>query len=789
MNCLNKFKVFLFINVLWMNLFILSCKQDQLMPQLDKNQVDKNYDDNAPKTTVGIDEVVKFNFSGNEVRAITLDQTTETDSKNRMYQRPQLKWKVGDKYRFYATIRYVNANDQNDWKPNFSNDGLYIEVTKVSPDGRNGEFRIRGNMQIKDEYIDKTNPKSPNLKPSPEKWYIGGFIGGKLDPTGKIIEDDLGVVATKEGSGVKGIKMKDRKFVAVDPEAKSFNMNVPLGVPLGSVSLKDYGGKIYINVPKDKPLKIRPLGTIFCVQLKNGLAHSVAIPQGGTVKLNSRFLTEKPLQFDLWHYKAELLKAGTSDFSLHYAYENDQAPVTKNGGRTEASIPVDWSQYTKNRYGNDVVLDMDESVNLYLWSVWNGTYNSDNTYDNSINIDFSALGLKTPMYSKYDSFGGFEAMNSAKVTYYGGANSTTKNIWRDMYTNKSVDFLSTTINSSKKDINKSSTIFSQFTISSELLITEVYFDWRSNNNGIIEIFNPNSTAVDLSKYYLMRMDYSDGTCRFVGPFGSRTDRLQCALLMPLDLRNQTEFTPGTTNKSNIYYLNMSSQTEMADRGNPYKSAALLYAPDDQPLYAMISHIARGMTMCIGGHGVYEFAKSGNDRIHHNNRGLYGTGILGTIKEVLKSYIVTDFNTTPQCFGYVYGVVDGDIDKKINASSDDNESGVMARNASQGWALVKEIDGKYYIIDSFGPTWLRSATGVTTSSFVETMNKYKDLYKNNFDMIRRDKIVFPNGGNFVDTSDWDCKNDGTWGVSIGARARYDKQNGRTGKNVPYFYVIK
>lgn len=791
----DKIKLFSMVCFVVFSLFALSCKQDQRMPQLNTSKQSDSYDENAPKTTVGIDEVVKFNFSENEVRAISLDQTQATGNKG-AYQRPQLKWVVGDKYRFYATLRYVDVSNERDWKPNFSNDGMWIEVTKVSSDGRSGEFRIRGEMKINTSYIKDATTKNPSLTPNPDNWYIGGFIGGKLDAAGKTIADNLGITPTYEGSGIKGIKIQSPKFVAVDPDAKTFDMNVPLGVPLSKVIIKDYGTKIHVHIPEGNPLQLKPLGTVFCVQVKNGLVHSVAIPKNSSsVKIKSRFLTEYPLQFDMWHYASELSKAGKSNYSIHYIYENDRTPQPDTWGRTEKSVPVDWSQYTKKQYNGDVVLDMDDCVNLYLWSVWDEIYKQGNNgYENYIELDFSGLNLKTPMYSKADRFNGFSPMNSAKVTYYGGVDATTRNEWRTMYPNKTVDFLSTNVNKSRTNINKESTVFSRFTIQSELIISEVYFDWNSENNGIIEIFNPNSTAVDLSDYYLMRMDYSDGTCMFVGPFGTRTDRLQCGLLMPLNLTNTIEFTPGTLNKNHIHYHKRdrwNDYGEMDDPTNPCLSAALLFAPHDQDVNTRITHLDKGITMCIAGHGVYNLVQQNpqNNREPEQNKGLYATGMIAKIKDILKSYIVTNFNITPKYLGYVWGVVDGEINKKINASANDMEAGVTARDANQGWALVKKIEGKYYIIDSFGPTWLTppGGNGITAQGFRNLMNDNKTKYKNNFDMIRNDNIVFPNGG-MVGPSmsdEWSEKADPAWEVSIGARSRYDRVTGRS-NIIPYFF---
>lgn len=791
----DKIKLFSMVCFVVFSLFVLSCKQDQRMPQLNTSKQSDSYDENAPKTTVGIDEIVKFNFSENEVRAISLDQTQATGSKG-AYQRPQLKWVVGDKYRFYATVRYVNTTNQNDWKPNFSDNGMWIEVIKVSPDGRSGEFRIRGEMQINSSYIKGASTTNPSLQPYPDNWYIGGFIGGKLDATGTRITDDLGVEPIYEytNKGIKGIRMKENKFVAVDPKAQTFNMNVPLGVPLSKVILKDYGPKIYVHIPEDKPLQLKPLGTVFCVQVKNGLVHSVAIPKNNSsVKIKSRFLTATRLQFDLWHHQKELSKVGTPDFSIHHVYNGNYDPTPDEWGRTEASVSIDWSQYPKSYNNTDAVLDMDDCVNLYLWSVWNDFFGGRSGFENYIELDFSGLNLKTPMYGDYVGFGGFSPMNSAKVTYYGGADVTTRNKWRTSYPNKTVDFLSTKVNTSRANINKESTVFSRFTIQSELLISEVYFDWSGENNGMIEIFNPNSTDVDLSDYYLMRMDYSDNTCMFVGPFGTRTDRLQCGLLMPLNLNNTIEFTPGTADKRNIHYHKRDNWTDYGevDVPNTCFSQSLLFAPHDKNINLKINSLYKGMTMCIAGHGIYNLISNNqtNNRNPDLDKGVYGTGMLSKIKPVLKRYIVSNYNNTPQYLGLVWGVVDGELNKKINASANDEAAGVTARDASNGWALVKKIENKYYIIDSFGPTWLTpSSGGITAQGFRELMNEYKGKYpKNNFDMIRKDNIVFPNGGMVGPSMDdeWSMKQDPAWEVSIGARSRYDNATGG-GAKIPYFF---
>lgn len=792
----DKIKLFSMVCFVVFSLFALSCKQDQRMPQLNTSKQSDSYDENTPKTTVGIDEVVKFNFSENEVRAISMDQTQGMDGKGKPYQKPQLKWNIGDRYRFYATVRYVDTKDPNNWKPNFSDNGMWIEVTKVNPDGRSGEFRIRGEMQINDSYIKDARTKNPSLQPFPDNWYIGGFIGGKLGPTGTMITDDLGVEPIYEypnNKGIKGIRMKEKKFVAVDPDAKTFDMNVPLGVPLSKVILKDYGTKIYVHIPENTQLQLRPLGTVFCVQVKNGLVHSVAIPKGNSsVKIKSRFLTKNRLQFDLWHHQSELSKVGTPNFSIHHVYDGNYNPEPDEWGRTEASVSIDWSQYPKTKsLGNDAVLDMDDCVNLYLWSVWNDSFGGQSGFENFIELDFSGLNLKTPTY--VDGFNGFQPMNSAKVTYYGGADKNTRGVWQNRYDNKTVDFLSTNVNTSRTNINKGSTVFSRFTIQSELFISEVYFDWRENkgNNGIIEIFNPNSTAVDLSDYYLMRMDYSKNVCNFVGPFGTRTDRFQCGLLMPLNLSDDVEFTPGTSDKNKIVYHNIYSG-EADDKGNPYRSDALLYVPHDKSEYTKLTHLEKGLTMCIAGHGAYKLiVDNKNNRNPDLKRGLFADGMLADEKvfTAIKSYLVPDYEGKPQIMGFMWGVVDGNLEKNALASANDPESGVIARDANQGWALVKRIENKYYIIDSFGPTWLTpSGGGITAQGFRELMDNYKKSYPvNNFDMIRKDNIVFPNGG-MVGPSigdEWNMKQNPEYEVSIGARSRYTKSTKR-GNTIPYFY---
>lgn len=822
----------LFFNLIILSFFIIGggCKDGQIMPELNnKNTTPPIYDDNSPKISVGIDQVVNFSFDDkNSTRALVIGQES-AQSSGLTYQIPKIKWNVGDKFRFYATIRYVNQTSQNDWRPNFSNDGMYIEIISYDANTNTGKFKIKGNINIKTEYIDNSG-SSPKFI-DPEKWYFGGFIGGKLNADGSAIADDMGVkkLLAEDGKSVKGITITSpNKFIAVSPSAKDFEMNVPIGIPLEKISLTGSKNSVFLKSFADKPLKLRPIGNVFCLRLKNELVHTVAIPESAKIRLQkSRFFFDSNVQLDMWHYQKELSKVGTDRFSFHYDMEGGAANKLDNDYRKPVDMAIDWTMYKPIKLGTDVLLRMNETVNLYVWSIYNTDYNnaSPDGSGGVIDVDFTGLNLKVPEYTPVDErkpqteFKSIEA-NSSKVKFYGGVDASS-NTWQNDYPGLDVDYLRKT--TKQFNLKPGSSIVVPFSIKSDLYISEIYYSWKSNKDcySILEIFNPNSTEADLSNYFLLRIvDYpglSDGffkdktKLKFWGPGGYKTDRFQNAYIMPLDFQTKTggnvyAFTPaGYATKDMVYHdpndVNNGIKTDDSKR---FKVKSLLYAPSTSPIDYTIKKMPAGFCFCIGGHGIYKYVKEDNREVSWS--GLFsGNELGGDQSDAVKMYTKDALSMKPRQYAQIYGVIDGITDMNENPSSTDRSGGSMVRDSNEGWALVKLIDGKFYIIDSFGPTFNTNDRSLSPGEFKEIMNQYRtysDWSNASMWFERKQNVVFPNGGImegfYLNSSQksltqWNIllakPNQGPRNHSIGSRARYYNKSGRVGNgSVPYLFGI-
>lgn len=800
-----------------------------MLPKLNKQEtVPPVYDDNSPKTNIGIDQVVDFSFDDkNSTRTLVIGQES-AQSNGRTYQRPKMKWNVGDKFRFYATIRYVNPTAQNDWRPNFSNDGMYVEIISYDESTNTGKFKIKGNINVKTEYIDNSG-SLPKFR-EPEKWYFGGFIGGKLNADGSAIADDMGVkkLLAEDGKSVKGITIASpNKFIAVSPVATDFKMNVPIGIPLEKISLTGSKNSPFLKSLADKPLKLRPIGNIFCLQLKNELVHTVAIPESAKVRLQkSRFFFDSNVQLDMWHYQKELPNVGTDRFSFHYDMEGGAASKLDNDYRKPVDMTIDWTQYKPNKRDTDVLLRMNETVNLYVWSIYNTDYNNASRDGSGgiIDVDFTGLNLKVPEYAPVDEnkpqteFRSIEA-NSSKVKFYGGVDASS-NTWQDNYPGLNVDYLRKT--TKQFNLKPGSGIVLPFSIKSDLYISEIYYSWKSGKDcySVLEIFNPNSTEADLSNYFLLRIvDYpglggssvsKDKTnLKFWGPAGMKTDRFQNAYIMPLDFATKTNgnvyaFTPaGYATKDMVYYDKNEGRVNTDDTKR-FKVKSLLYAPDAYPVTDAIKKMPAGFCLCLGSHGIYKLAKE-------NNRQISGTGLFsanelgGDQMNAVKAYTKYAVSMKPNQYARIYGVIDGAVDTKENPSSADAAGGSMVRDSNEGWALVKLIDGKFYIIDSFGPTFNTNDKSLSPGEFKEIMNLYRtesSWSDASMWFERKQNVVFPNGGImegfYLNSSQksltqWNIllakPNQGPRNHSIGSRARYFNSSGRVGNgNVPYLFGV-
>lgn len=804
----------------------VSCKDDQYMPTLNTKPGETVLDDNSPKTTVGVDQVFDFKFDEESAtRTFVVGQENATGN---THQKPIINWKVGDKYRFYAVVRYVNLKDQSDWRPNFSNDGFYLEILSYDKATRKGKFKIKGNIQIKSTYID-TSGKLPKLRDQ-GNWYFGGFIGGKLSADGSKIVDDMGISKTFENTDVKGIAIKSPKvFTAVSPTASEFNLNIPFGVPLEHIELSGSNQNVWMNSLTTKPLELKPIGNLLCIRLKNELVHSVAISNNASITISSKFLLDCDVTFGLWYPQNKLSTIGTSSFAFKYDVVGGTASkVDNNGYRNNVSMTIDWSQYKPNRTKDtkqDVVLRMNETVNLYVWSVFNTDYNVPAADVNSgtVDLDFTNLGLRVPEYTPvnndYPQVEFKPIISSSKVKFYGGVDASS-NTWQDNYPGLNVDYLRKT--TGKFNLNPSSSIVVPFSIKSDLYISEIYFSWKSGKDcySILEIFNPNSTSVDLSNYFLLRIvDYpglngssvsKDKTIlKFWGPDAKTTDRFQNAYLMPLDFATKTNgnvyaFTPAGYAQKNMVYYDANRGNVFIDNSKQFKVSSLLYAPAELPTSDVMKSMPPGFCFCLAGHGVYKLAEA-------NNRGLSVTGLFdpnelgGDQLTAFQAYTHIYASMNPQQYGKVYGVIDGAIDVDKNPSSTARAAGSMVRDSNEGWALVKLINGKFYIIDSFGPTFNTSSNSLSPGEFKEMMNQYRtDSDWNNASMWfnRKQNVVFPNGGVFEGFY-WnrDQKSLTEWNIeiakpyqgqrihTIGSRARYYDNAGRiTNGKVPYLFGI-
>lgn len=809
----------------------VSCSDDQNMPMFNTTTTETTTDDNSPKTSIGLEQVFDFNFDDADNGGLRTFYVGQEDVNNGsiVYQKPSINWKVGDKYRFYAVVRYVNLNDQTDWRPNFSNDGFYLEILSYDSKTKTGTFKIKGNINVKSQYID-TSGKMPKFK-DPNNWYFGGFIGGKLDDDGTQIVDDMGISKTFEGSDVKGISIKSPNvFTAVWPGKEEFKLNFPVGVPLEHIELSGSNQNVWMNSLSNKPLKLQPIGNLLCVRLKNELVHSVAIPNSATINISSKFLLDCDVTFGLWYTKDKLPTIGTNNFAFKYdVVGGATSKVDNKGYRNNVSMKIDWSQYNPNRTNDtnkDVVLRMNETVNLYVWSIYNTDYNNASRDGSGgiIDVDFTGLNLKVPEYNPVDEnkpqteFRSIEA-NSSKVKFYGGVDASS-NTWQDNYPGLNVDYLRKT--TKQFNLKPGSGIVVPFSIKSDLYISEIYYSWKSGQDcySVLEIFNPNSTEADLSNYFLLRIvDYpglggssvskDKKNLKFWGPGANITDRFQNAYLMPLDFQTKTNgnvyaFTPAGYATKDMVFYDKNAGSVSTDNTKRFKVKSLLYAPDNYPVTDAIKKMPAGFCLCLGSHGIYKLAKV-------NNRQISGTGLFsanelgGDQMNAVKAYTKYAASMKPNQYARIYGVIDGAVDNNENPSSADASGGSMVRDSNEGWALVKLIDGKFYIIDSFGPTFNTNDRSLSPGEFKEIMNQYR-TYSSWSDASmwfeRKQNVVFPNGGimegfylnsNQKSLTQWNIllakPNQGPRNHSIGSRARYFNNSGRVGNgNVPYLFGV-
>lgn len=695
--------------------------------------------------------------------------------------------------------------------------------------------------------LDLSDPSNPRLKGDENLWYFAGLLRGKMKKTGGI-EDTYGIsrIPDEESdyknqldynkNDSKGITLiSPDTLKAVDPDDNDFQMNIPFGISPQKVkiiktSTTSDGRTIFELKTKDSDSKfeIRPLGNILCLKLKNNLIHSIAIPIGASsyVRVKSRYLLNTKIYLDFWQYSGERLQnMGTDAWVWHYeagdkfsASPNTFAIVqggnSGEGVRDWQTLAIDWKQYAmseegksniKNINGKDmVILNAGDEVNLYVWSIYNSCFMASDQYNKQkpIYVDFSGLDLYAPEYTpgvleptvtfKQIRKGTNQSIGYVKL--YGGADNSTA---RGALTDKDgmeVNYLFKTTKAIT-NLKPSVAITIPLNIESDLMITETYFNWQSNNNGVIEIFNPNNKDIDLKDYYLIRMRYDNawknvpsdeaGEVQFRAPDGNDSKNLQYALLLPLDLsKTNSKFripmtTPASSDPTRAYSVNYDANIYTMSYYDDYEVETRLVAPSAVYDNYKISYIPKGTTFCFGGYGI--FAESDNIRRQRESHYLFSTNELGNFISFTEDW---GSSNNIGRMTYFWGLSDGkqEIGQSLpgnNGSANDRRSGVMMRNYNQGWALVKKMpNGKFYVLDAFGPA--HNNGSVNVSKFTSYITRYGNTRMWG---VRSQLSMFPNGGSMDD--DWQYTN--TIGISnIGSRARYCTDGSRPKySEIPYF----
>lgn len=809
------------------------------MPDFNKdNDEEDEYVDPQPRpsTVIGIDQEITMDLNDNTLRAITIDQVDANAQKT--HQIPKLKWKAGDKYEVYCATRFRNNSKQNDWRVNFGT--MTLTVLEVSSDGKTGKFRLQGSMPIDNTAINNTDPNNPKIS-DPDNWFFGGYLGKKIDASGAktTLVNPIQDETSKPGQN-NAIKFSSPdKFLAVSPKATSFEMDIPFGIPLQKIELYKAGNKIEFRQKQGLKFQVRPIGNILCFKLKNELATSIALPTDQTqskIKVTSKFMLNTDIKFTFWNYQYRLPDMGTDKWVTHFAVikrptdNSIHEYYDKDGVRKTQEMAIDWSQYKKTNggqfidNGGKVVIDSGEEVNLYVWSVYNVYHTNDSggayvnssetagdlTKEHPITIDYSSLGLMTPVYTPGDSEPKVtfrkiltDNIKNNRINYYGGVSHI------DHYENTADEtyLYKKTRNISLSTFKLGASYTIVLPIKSQPYISEVFYYWNENtsnklaqNFGIVEIYNPNKDDADLKDYYLARLIYgNNNSLKFRSTWSNDWENLRYALLMPLNveqsgnnkyrtLANGTkaqntqivEVTPvGDIGRLTAFADVYNGNKESTDPNNNYMAEPVIYAPNlDEAVTNFDTKLKGGHTICYGGAGIFATA-------HQNPDLLYQSEYLAT--PALKN----------NKYSRLVGVADGMIGKddfydrnnyrNISNSSAREYFGVMARNYDEGWALVKKLpDGKFYIIDSFGPATRTYTDGQWTSDefrgFMQAIKTTSSYFggKMRYWMPRAQESIFPNGGKPYSNAwrnqhrmadDVELSEDRISAPSIGNRAKY------------------
>lgn len=375
-----------------------SCtKDDQCVPILknpnSQNETEKETVHNPNIVTLKFNEVVSVNLpSSSSSRTLGLDQanahTKLSNGDDYQYQKPQLHWSVGDRYRIYACVRYKDTENADNWRPNYGT--MEAEVIEVSDDKLTDKFKLKGSINFKKSNLDLTDPNNPKLKDDQDNWYFMALLGGKLDNDGNLV-DDLGVTPTPDvadnysnpadfNSGdIKGIAFKSSdRFIVIHPKDKSFNLNVPFAISPTAIKITSNGVYVQTGIiscevkPKnsEKPFNIRPIGNVLCLKIINPhptVSGSIKWDESA-LNIKSKYLLKSKIYFDFWHEKDYLGNMGTKDWSWHYQVgdidgntPNTNSILTENGYRKGDDNPTrdvegDFKEYCR------VVTDWDQFI-------------------------------------------------------------------------------------------------------------------------------------------------------------------------------------------------------------------------------------------------------------------------------------------------------------------------------------------------------------------------------------------------------------------------------------------
>lgn len=405
-----------------------------------KNAPDLGTKENHNITTLRFSDTLTMTLPN--TRVMELDQVEKQTQSGVTYQMPQVKWVVGDKYSVIGCIRYKGTDSTPvNWRQNYGI--LTATVLSVSDDGRSGKFRLSGTINMKNRNINLTDTNNPSLVDNEDNWYFMGLVRGKMpkdNPNGiedrygdimKDIQQDYTYTSDFMEQDIKGMVFTSpNKFIAVHPKDEKIPLNIPLAIAPQKVKIIKAGNNSYELKAKDpnSPFTIKPIGNVLCVKIQakkdNNIPTGLIRNETSTIKIVSRFLVNSRIYYDFWHYPYGTEKMGTPNWLWHYevgdiggkTVDTSYSYLTGNnsgeGIRTEQNLTVDYSFLDKSPHvkkaerGGKILsyrLDPGESINFYIWSVYNSDYmaESEKNIDKPIIIDLKNFSTNsgTPMVS------------------------------------------------------------------------------------------------------------------------------------------------------------------------------------------------------------------------------------------------------------------------------------------------------------------------------------------------------------------------------------------------------